>query len=326
MKHWLTKHLFTSLTLLMLASVAAPSFAGDWPSWPVWLAEFKKEAVADGIDPTFFDNVFQDITPNKTVINLDKRQPEKRLTFLQYRTTRADNYRIVIGRKEYKRHQQLLEKIGNEYGVDPCVITAIWGMETSYGHYMGDFPVIKALATLAYNPRRADHFRSELLIALHILQDGHVLPEHFKGEWAGASGQCQFLPSSWKRYAVDYDKNGHKDIWTNLDDAFASMANYLAQNGWHNNQPWATEVTLPPNFDNSLINNSKKTVAEWLALGVRPAAGKNLSNSQLIAGLIKPDGGPIFLVYNNFNVILRYNKSNYYAGTIGYLADQICRR
>ena len=311
----------------LLSILPTLSFAADWPSWPVWLAQFKKEAVADGINPQFFDHIFADVFPNKQVIHFDKRQPEKRLTFLQYRTSRADNFRIQLGRKEYGKHKELLEQVGKQFGVDPCIIASIWGMETSYGRYMGDFPVIKALATLAYDQRRSQFFRKELLIALHILQEGHISEDQFKGEWAGASGLPQFLPSSWKRYAVDFDQDGHKNIWTSLPDAFASIANYLTQNGWHANQPWALEVTLPSNFDKNLIaTNAIKTVAQWQALGVRTKSGAALPSQELSASVIEPYGGPDFLKFNNFSVLLRYNNSNFYAGTIGYMADQICRR
>lgn len=312
---------------LFLMTFTSSLLAADWPSWPVWLAEFKKEAVADGINPSFFDEIFKDVTPDKTIMHFDHRQPEHRLTFLQYRTTRADNFRIQLGRKEFNKNRELLENIGKQFNVDPCFVASIWGMETSYGRVMGKFPVIKALATLAYDPRRSERFRKELLIALHILQDGHVSPENFKGEWAGASGYAQFLPSSWKRYAVDYEHTGRKDIWTSVPDGLASIANYLLQNGWHKNEPWAIEVALPSGFHDDLINDGmRKSVAEWQGLGVRTADNHPLPDPSLSAGLMKPDGGPVFLIFNNFTVILHYNNSKYYAGTIGYLADQICKR
>ena len=191
---------------------------------------------------------------------------------------------------------------------------------------LGSFPVIKSLATLASNPRRADFFRKELLLALHILQEGHVAPDKFKGEWAGASGQPQFLPSSWHNYAVDYDQDGRKNIWTSLPDAFASIANYLLQNGWQMDQPWALEVKLPRQFDKTLLGKkTQKPVAKWLALGVR-IKGDKTAPPELMASIIEPYGGPHLLVFKNFRVIMRYNNSHFYAGTIGFMADKICRR
>jgi membrane-bound lytic murein transglycosylase B len=200
------------------------------------------------------------------------------------------------------------------------------GFETSYGRYMGNFPVIKSLATLAYNNRRAEYFRMQLLIALHILNDGHISLKDFKGEWAGASGQPQFLPTSWRDYAVDYDQDGRKDIWKSHPDVFASIANYLMKNGWQAGQPFAMEVETPDNFDENLYSRKVvKTVREWEEMGIRPRDG-HLPPSTLSASIIRPDGGPTFMVFNNFNVVMRWNHSIYYAATIGYMADKICRR
>jgi membrane-bound lytic murein transglycosylase B len=164
-------------------------------------------------------------------------------------------------------------------------------------------------------------------LALHILNDGHVTLAHFKGEWAGASGQPQFLPSSWRRYAVDYDGDGRKDIWESKPDVFASVANYMKQNGWQANEPWAIEVKLPSNFDMSLQGKTiVKPVSEWNAMGVRTLNNQALPYQQLTASIVQPVGGPVFLAFPNYKMILRYNNSIYYAGAIGYLADKICNR
>jgi membrane-bound lytic murein transglycosylase B len=199
-------------------------------------------------------------------------------------------------------------------------------METSYGTYMGNFPVIKALATLAYDSKRKEVFRKELFLALHILNEGHVDLAHFKGEWAGASGQPQFLPSSWVKYAVDYDGDGRKDIWESKADVFASIANYMKHNGWQTGEPWAIQVKLPSTFDMKLEGKSTvKRVSEWTALGVRTEHGEPLPYQNLQASIIQPYGGPTFLAFPNYRMILRYNNSIYYAGAIGYLADSICK-
>jgi membrane-bound lytic murein transglycosylase B len=312
------------LFILMMGNVKA-SYAQDWAQW---VQDLRQEAMGQGIKPGIFDTAFAGVTPNQTVLHLDKHQPEKRLTFLQYRTTRIDPLRIKLGRIEYKRYQALMGNIGHDYGVDPCFITAFWGIETSYGHYLGHFPVVRALATLAYDNRRSDYFRKELLIALHILNEGHVSLDKFKGEWAGASGQPQFMPSSWQRYAVDYEGDGRRNIWTSYPDAFASIANYLHLNGWLPRQPWAVQVSLPTNFNDDWLGlRIAKPVSEWLRLGVTIVNSQRLPPDQdLLASIVRPEGGPDFMVFNNFKVLLKYNNSIFYAASVGYLADKICSR
>jgi len=314
------------LILILLTSLAV---AQQKQSWPEYVKGLRAEALAQGIRPEVFDEAFAGIKePNRKVLHLDKTQPEKRIEFLKYRSTRADAYRIKMGRKEFKKHQQLLQNIGNEFGISPCFIASIWGLETSYGNFMGSFPVIKSLATLAYDNRRAKFFRKELMLALHILNDGHVELKNFKGEWAGASGHPQFLPSSWHKHAVDYNKDGHKDIWNSHADAFASIANYLVNSGWQNNKPWAVAVQLPSGFDKSVIDSKTiKTLGEWKALGIRAQQGETLPQENFLkARVVFPDGGPAMLAFNNFFVIMRWNNSTYYAGTVGYLAEKICQR
>lgn len=303
------------------------SFAAQ-QNWSSWVADVRKEALAQGISATVFDEAFANIhEPSRKVKGLARSQPEHRLTYTKYLNSRVDNYRISVGRQQYKKNKALVDEIARQYGVDPCFILAFWGMETSYGSYMGNFPVIQSLATLAYESNRKDFFRKELFLALHILNDGHVTLEHFKGEWAGASGQPQFLPSSWVKYAVDYDGDGRKDIWGSKPDVFASIANYMKINGWRTGEPWAINVKLPPHFDNNLEGKSiVKPVSEWNALGVRTLSGEPLPHQDWTASIVQPNGGPVFLAYPNYKMILRYNNSIYYAGAIGYLADKICQR
>lgn len=296
-------------------------------NWNKWVAGIREEALSQGVSPRVFDDAFSGIRePSRQIKGFMRSQPEHRLTFMKYRNTRADNYRIVIGRKEYKKNKEVLEEIAQHYGVNPCFIVSFWGMETSYGTYMGNFPVVKALATLAYDSNRKDFFRKELFIALKILNEGHVSLEDFKGEWAGASGQPQFLPSSWMKYAVDYDEDGHRDIWRSKPDVFASIANYMKQNGWQDGGPWAIQVKLPKKFDIALEGkNTVKPVSEWSALGVRTEDGQVLPYPNLQGSIVQPYGGPTFLTFPNYKMILRYNNSIYYAGAIGYMADKICQ-
>lgn len=317
------------LLLLMLSLFGSYIVAEPKQSWQAFVQGVRQEALAQGIRPEVFDEAFQDIkAPNRTVLNLDRSQPEHRLTFLKYRNTRADNYRIVIGRKEFKKYQSKLEEIGNAYGVSPCFIVSLWGLESSYGRFMGNFPVIKSLATLAYDNRRAAFFRKQLLLALHILNDGHVSLKDYKGEWAGASGQPQFLPSSFHQHAVDYNQDGKKDIWKTHDDIFASIANYLKHNGWQRNQPWAIPVEVPSSISEDMMTREvTKTVEAWQQLGVRPIDQAQFpSDRMLTASIVKPYGGPAFMIFNNFKVIMKWNRSVYYAGTVGYMAEKICKR
>jgi peptidoglycan lytic transglycosylase B len=292
-------------------------------SWSAWVQTFRVEAIKEGIKPSVFDEVFSTMSgPNEQVLKYYHGQPERRLSFLEYRQTRANNARIQMGRREYQKNKTLLDGISKTYGVDSCFILALWGLETDYGHFMGHFSVPWSLATLAYASDRQAFFRHELLGALRIIQEGQVSLEDFKGEWAGASGHPQFLPSSWYKYAVDYDHNGRKDIWKNLPDALASIANYLAKNGWEWHQPWAVEVTLPADFDTALIGKTVvKSVSEWRHLGVHVSTAVS---PQLSASIVSLNGGPALMVFHNFRVLQTWNDSNYYIATVGYLADRIC--
>lgn len=315
--------IYSSIISLLFFSQGA--FCDILP-WDDFVAQLRTEALIDGIRPEIFDAAFQNIKqPSNRVLHLDKTQPEKRLSFLEYRSTRVDQYRILLGRRELRRHQENLAKISQQYGVSACFILSIWGLETSYGRYKGNFPVIQSLATLTYNPRRSDYFHNELRIALRMLNNGQVNLEDFKGEWAGASGHCQFMPSTWQKYAVDYDGTGRADIWNNLNDAFASIANFLVKNGWHPNGPWAMPVALPENFDHALLNlNTIKTVDDWAQLGVRPS-DRAFPEKSLAASVIYPEGGPALMVFDNFKTLLKWNHSNYYAGALGYLAEELCQ-
>lgn len=309
------------LGILLIFSVG--TFA-DTP-WTDYVSQLRSEAISQGIHSTVFDLAFRHIRePNHTVLKLDRSQPENRISFLKYLHTRADRNRIAMGKTELHNHAQLLNQVSKQYGVSPCFIVSLWGLETSYGRYMGKFPVIASLATLAYDHRRSAFFRKQLFHALQILNEGHVSYENFKGEWAGASGHPQFLPSSWHAYAVDFDGDGRKDIWKTYADVFASIANYLVQNGWKKDEPWGVIVQLPAQFPTDLLSlKVVKTVAEWEQLGVHLQPNTHV-NPQLTAAIIEPEGGPTLMVFHNFNVLMRWNRSIYYAGTVGYLSDWIC--
>ncbi len=319
------KKMKTIFSVIFLFFITAHASGDNTQSWNEFIANLRTEALRDGISPETFDQAFLQVhAPSARVLRLDKTQPERRLSFLEYRDSRVDASRIQLGRQEYQRHQEALNDISRQFGVNACFIVSIWGLETSYGHFKGNFPVIQSLATLTYNPRRSAYFHNELLTALHMLNDGQVSLSEFKGEWAGASGHCQFMPSTWFKYAIDYDNTGRADIWNNVNDALASIANFLAKNGWQANGPWAVQVALPANFNPAWVNiNTSKTVAEWLQLGLE-LRGENLPAKNLQASLIYPDGGPPMLVFENFKTLLKWNRSNYYVGALGHLAEEIC--
>ena len=298
-------------------------------SFAEWREGVRSEALDLGISAAIFDAAFADVEPIPRVIELDRSQPEVTLTFDSTWSVWCLKSRVAKGRKLLAEHRDLLEPIGRKYGVPPRFIVALWGIETNFGQYLGGFPVIASLATLAYDGRRSAYFRQELLQALRILEDGHITPDAMMGSWAGAMGQSQFMPSSFVNYAVDHDGDGRRDIWGTQGDVFASAANYLAQAGWRAGETWGRRVTLPAGFDHALTGlEVKKTLAEWQALGLRRADGSDLPQADISGSVVLPggEGGPAYLVYNNYRTIMRWNRSFYFATSVGLLADGIGRR
>lgn len=327
----LTRMIYLLVTLLFISITGCADMNGsdmnDSDKWRQWIANLRQQAIAQGIRADLFDRIFKDIMPQVGLIVRDQIQAKAKGNYYYYLKRRGDAFRIRLGHKEYIQHKALLEAIGKEYHVDPCYITAIWGIETVYGRYTGNYPIIASLATLAYDTRRSDYFREELLYALQIINGGHAPESNFKGAWDGGMGQPQFMPSSWHKFAVDYDNDGRKDIWYNYGDIFASIANYLAKHGWKEGEPYSVEVNVPAHFKQNLLDmNTTKTVKEWLALGVKIKHGQSMPPVHLPAALKQLDSGPVIMVFNNFKVILTYNKSSFYAGTVGYLANQICHK
>lgn len=310
--------------MLLLTTTVATAQNGHFPA--VWLDTLRADARKRGIDATTLDAALQDIKPIPRVIELDRRQPEGRLTFAEYLKLVVPQSRVQRGRKLLAQHRTLLAEVSAKYGVPASVIVALWGVESDYGRRTGGFPVIGALATLAYDGRRGAYFRRELLNALQILGEGHIAPAQMTGSWAGAMGQSQFMPSSFLSRAVDHDGDGRRDIWTTHADVFASAANYLKHAGWRKGQLWGRRVTLPPGFDPALIDlKVVKLLAAWQALGVRKANGQALPTVAFNASIVAPDGieGPAFLVYHNFRVFLKWNRSTYFGTAVGLLANQI---
>ncbi|MCF8025416.1 MAG: lytic murein transglycosylase [Desulfobacteraceae bacterium] len=291
-----------------------------------WLAALRDEARGKGISDATLSAALRDIAPVKRVIELDRHQPEFTQTFQTYLSRRVTEERVKRGQRLLAKHRDLLEDIHDKYGVPPRYLIAFWGLETNFGDYMGGFRVIDALATLAYDQRRAGFFRAQLLDALQIIEEGHIAPDEMMGSWAGAMGHVQFIPSTFTGYAVDYTGNGRKDIWNSLPDAFASAANFLSGMGWQPREIWGRRVRLPEDFDKSLASmDIKKTLNEWSDFGVRRADGSGLPQADMQGSIVLPQGpeGPAFLVYDNFRAIMRWNRSVKYAISVGHLADRI---
>ncbi len=309
-----------SALLLLTQPAAAQNFQA-------WLKELRAEAQSRGISEATLQAALDSIAPIPRVIELDRRQPEFTLTFTQYRDRVVPPSRIKKGRAKLQANRALLEEIGAKIGVQPRFIVALWGIETDFGRVTGGFKVIPALATLAHDGRRSAYFRKELLNALRILNEGHIAPKDMVGSWAGAMGQCQFMPSSFLAHALDYNGDGRRDIWTTREDVFASAANYLKKSGWRNDQTWGREVTLPSDFDPKLANlKVRKQIGDWQALGVRRADGSDLPSRQLMASIVLPEKGkmsPAYMVYNNYRTTLRWNRSTYFAIAVGLLSDGI---
>ncbi len=295
-------------------------------SFEAWLVGLRVEAEAAGIGESTLDAALDGVVPIPRVIELDRKQPEFTQTFDEYMARRVTPELVEEGRRVLRQQRALLTEIGTRYGVQPRFIVALWGVETRYGKHTGGFPVIAALATLAYDGRRSAYFRGELLDALEIVDQGHIAPAEMIGSWAGAMGQNQFMPSSFLRFAVDFDGDQRRDIWTTRADVFASTANYLSRAGWRGDQTWGREVRLPEGFELALAGlEVVKRLSGWQRLGVRRADGSDLPGRDLRASIVLPGGPdePAYLVYDNYRAILKWNRSDYFAVSVGYLADLI---
>lgn len=266
------------------------------------------------------------VEPVPRVIELDRRQPEFTLTFDDYMARVVPDARVEKARQKFAEYRDLLDRTETRYGVEGRYLVAFWAIETDFGRVQGVFPVLSSLATLAYDRRRPDFFRKELFHALTIIDEDHIAPDAMLGSWAGAMGQPQFLPSSFVRFAVDANGDGRRDIWSTPADVFASAANYLSQSGWKPGEPWGEPIVLPEKFDMTLVGYAtRKPRAEWAALGLTRPDGAALPADGRLASVIFPraEGSPPFLIYDNFETILKWNRSSLYAVAVGSLADRI---
>jgi membrane-bound lytic murein transglycosylase B len=319
---------FVTVVILVLIS-AAPSTSraeGRQTSFTTWLAALRKEASHRGIPQKTLDTALKDLKPIPKVIELDRNQPEAKLTFDQYLSRVLSEKRVTNGRNKLSETRKLLGNVASRYGVEPRFLVALWGLETDFGRTTGSMPVIESLVSLIYDGRRSTFFRKELIHALRILDDGHISLAQMKGSWAGAMGQLQFMPSTYRHFAVDFDGDGRIDIWKSQQDIFASAANYLARSGWKTGQTWGQEVHLPKRlYHNSANLKQKKPVSDWHALGIKTLDGNHFPSLNLLASIVQPDGraGRTFLVYDNYHVIRKWNRSHNFALSVGILSDQL---
>lgn len=324
--------IFLTALLLGLSSFAQ---AADI-SFADWLAALKTEAVANGIDQSVADQALNDIQPIDRVLELDRKQPEFTMTWGEYLSHTASPQRVADGKAQLAQNRKTLRLIAREHGVPAQQLVAMWGIESNYGRNMGTFEVIPALATLAYDGRRSQYFRGELIKALTMAGRG-VRPENMRGSWAGAMGQCQFMPSTYLNYAQPAAGQGPADIWSKREDVWASTANYLSGLGWKPNEPWGMAIRLPKRGLAPVLFglDHPRPLRDWSRLGVRRADGKKLTGPpEMKLALLHADAskdgsggeGPVYLVGDNFRALLHWNRSFFFALAAGTLADRVASR
>jgi membrane-bound lytic murein transglycosylase B len=321
-------HYFKKIFLLLVFTFFSYSTYASTQDFGTWLRDMRLDASRQGISQNTINATLYNIQPILRVIELDRKQPEGKKTFAQYREMIVNQTRINKGRQMIREHYTALQAVENQYGVPKEFIVALWGIETNYGSNTGGFDVVTALATLAWEGRRADFFRKELINALKIVDAGHISATNMKGSWAGAMGQNQFMPSSFHAFAVDGNGDGRRDIWGTKEDIFASTANYLKKNGWITGQRWGRRVLLPRGFSEDLVSTKlRKPLSYWDNLGVRKIDGTPLPKEDMMASIVAPDGvgGEAFIVYNNYQTIMDWNRSTYFATSVGLLADRLAQ-
>ena len=308
-----------------LATVPPRSNAADRPDparFRAFLASVAREATAAGVPAAVTGPALANLTPSARVLALTHAQPELTETWDTYRASHVSARRVAQGQALFTQDRVLFDAIATQYGVPASVLLGIWGLESNYGAFSGNFPVLRALATLGCYSDRPGLFRSELLAALHILAAGMISPTRLTGSYAGAMGQPQFLPSTYLKYAIDFDGDGTRDIWTDRSDVLASIANYLRGHGWQPGLPWGIAVTAPTGC--SLPQGTTRDLSAWRQFGLRPL-GFRLPPGNPPATLYQPDTttSDLFLLFTNFQVIRAYNRSSFYALAVGLLGHQV---
>jgi membrane-bound lytic murein transglycosylase B len=323
-----SRRLILTVPFIAASGVAARSAGAGEGDFYAFLSGVRRDAAAQGIRAATVEVALRNTQYLPHVIELDRKQPERTMTFGEYLEKVVTSQRMDGARTQLAENRTLLDGIWRRFNVEPRFVVALWGIESDFGKVMGNYAVVSALATLAYDGRRSSYFRGELISALRILDQGHIRADNMTGSWAGAMGQCQFMPSTFLGYAVDYDGDGRKDIWNDRADALASIANFISRLGWRGGEGWGREVMLPAGFDaRSTGLDVKRPTGEWSRLGVRSIDAGPLAGREGDASLVMPDGasGPAYLVYDNFRTIMKWNKSTYFATAVGYLADSMAR-
>lgn len=306
------------------------------PPFDVWLGALRDEAAARGIRPEIVDAAFADVVPIESVLERDRAQAEFTLDLEAYLKRRLTRDTVRTAQRMYTRHRSLLQKVSKRYGVDSRILVSVWGLESNFGRFAGVRPTIPTLATLAFDPRRGERFRAELLSALEILNNGDIELANLKGSWAGALGQPQFMPSSYLQYAQDFDADGRRDIWRSLPDVFASIAYYLQQRGWTPGVAWGREVRIAAAARAKLadlpgrevgcraerVMTPPRPLVEWGPLGFRTTSGGALPKSRVPASLVVA-GTRSFLVYGNYEALLGYNCAHSYALSVALLSSRL---
>jgi membrane-bound lytic murein transglycosylase B len=290
------------------------------------LLELQQRARSEQISNRVVEEVVPRLKQQPRVIELDRSQPEFTQTFANYFYQRVTPERIEQGKRILQQYDSFLARLTREHGVPGRYLVAFWGLETNFGSYLGKMPTLDSLATLACDQRRSEFFTDELMHALALLERESLTPSDMHGSWAGAMGHTQFMPSAYRRYAIDGDGDGRIDLWSSERDALASGANYLAHLGWHKGQRWGREVLLPAGFPYAETGlNNRRPLAYWKKLGVGLANGYPVPDIDMQAAVLVPAGhqGPAFMVYPNFDIILEWNRSEYYALAVGLLADRL---
>jgi lytic murein transglycosylase len=323
-RRWTGLALLTTSLLIAGAAQAAPCRTGG--PYDQWLAGLEHEAVAQGVSRQAIAAAAPYLTYDQRIVNIDRGQRVFTQTFLEFSDRMAAAYRIQTGAAKIKTYAPVFARIDQQYGVPAPVIVAFWALESDFGANMGNYHSLPSLASLAYDCRRADRFRPQLIDALRLIERGDLQPDEMIGSWAGELGQTQMMPSEYFQYAVDYDGDGRRNLLRSTPDVLASTANYLVGLGWKRGEPWLTEVRVPANmpWDQADLDIQLPR-AKWASFGVTLADGRPLPPDDFPASLLLPMGrlGPAFLVYRNFQVYLQWNNSLVYSTTAAYLATRI---
>ncbi len=290
------------------------------------IAQLQEQATQAGLPQSLIDEVIPELKYLPKVIESDRSQAEFTQTFATYLNQRVSDNRIKQGRQLLKKHKHFLQLLFRKYGVPGRYLIAFWGLETNFGHYLGNISTLNSLATLACDERRAEFFSKELLLALQLMNRESLTADKMQGSWAGAMGHTQFMPSTYYQYAVDGDGDGQINLWLSEKDALASSANYLQQLGWKTGERWGREVSLPVSFPYEKTGYKNwQSLTEWKSSGATKVNGVLLPELDIQSAVLVPSGhsGPAFLVYQNFKIIMRWNQSKHYALSVGLLADRI---